>query len=63
MRDCNNWKKYYWLQLCSVLFLGAYLLLFGQWHIETNLLSVLPHSEQQQDFNAAEQALFILISG
>ncbi|MGB2739924.1 MAG: hypothetical protein WBC60_05135 [Cognaticolwellia sp.] len=71
MRDCNNWKKYYWLQLCSVLLLGGYLLLFGQWHIETNLLSVLPHSEQQQDFNAAEQALFkqksqqlvILISG
>lgn len=71
MRDCSKLKKYYWLQLCSVLLLGGYLLLFGQWHIETNLLSILPHSSQQQDFSAAEQALFkqksqqlvILISG
>ena len=71
MRDCNKLKLYYWLQLCSVLLLGGYLLFFGQWQIETNLLSILPHSEQQQDFKRAEQALFkqksqqlvVLISG
>ena len=71
MRDCNKLTIYYWLQLCSVLLLGGYLLFFGQWHIETNLLSILPHSEHQQDFKRAEQALFkqksqqlvVLISG
>jgi len=71
VRDCNKLKKIYWLQLCAVLLLGGYLLIFGQWRIETNLLSILPHSEQQQDFKAAEQALFnhksqqliVLISG
>ena len=54
-----------------MLLLGGYLLFFGQWQIETNLLSILPHSEQQQDFKRAEQALFkqksqqlvVLISG
>ncbi len=71
MRGCNKLKKFYWFQLCSVLLLGGYLLLFTQWHIETNLLSILPNSSQKQDFTIAEQALFtnksqqivVLISG
>lgn len=58
MRDFNKLKKLYWLQLLSVFLLGSYLLFFGQWRIESNLLSILPHSAQQQDFSAAEQALF-----
>lgn len=71
MRDFNKLKKLYWLQLLAVFLLGGYLLFFGQWRIESNLLSILPHSAQQQDFSAAEQALFksksqqliVLISG
>ncbi|WP_077284406.1 MMPL family transporter [Cognaticolwellia aestuarii] len=58
MRDFNKLKKLYWLQLLAVFLLGGYLLFFGQWRIESNLLSILPHSAQQQDFSAAEQALF-----
>lgn len=58
MHDFNRLRKLYWLQLCSVLLLGGYLLFFGQWQLETNLLSILPQSAQQQDFSAAEQALF-----
>ena len=58
MRGYNKLKKLYWLQLLAVFLLGGYLLFFGKWRIESNLLSILPHSAQQQDFSAAEQALF-----
>lgn len=51
-------QKLYWLQLLAVLFLGGYFIFFANWKIETNLLSILPNAEQQQDFEAAEQALF-----
>lgn len=58
MEGFNKLKKLYWLQLIAVFLLGGYLLFFGQWRIESNLLSILPHSAQQQDFSVAEQALF-----
>tara|TARA_R110000744_G_scaffold1965_6_gene7683 strand:+ start:12047 stop:14344 length:2298 start_codon:yes stop_codon:yes gene_type:complete len=58
VRGYNKLKKLYWLQLLAVFLLGGYLLFFGKWRIESNLLSILPHSAQQQDFSAAEQALF-----
>ncbi|MGB1263390.1 MAG: MMPL family transporter [Cognaticolwellia sp.] len=71
MRDFNKLKKIYWLQLFAVLMLGTYLVFFGHWQVETNLLSILPKAAQQQDFKAAEKALFsdksqqlvVLISG
>lgn len=61
----------YWLQLFSVLFLGGYLCFFSQWHVETNLLSILPSTLQHQNFKPAEVALFkkksqqivVLVSG
>lgn len=45
--------------------------MFGHWHLETNLLSILPKTANNQQFSAAEDALFntrnqqavVLISG
>ena len=51
-------QRLYWLQLFSVLVIGVYLVFFGKWQIETNLLSILPNSSQHQSFRAAEEALF-----
>ena len=58
MRVCNKLHILYWLQLFAVLLLGVYLLFFGQWHVETNLLSILPNSSQHESFKSAETALF-----
>ena len=51
-------QRLYWLQLFAVLVIGVYLVFFGKWQIETNLLSILPNSSQHQSFRAAEEALF-----
>jgi len=56
--------------LC-VFVLGIYLAIFGQWKLETNLLSLLPTSSNDQEIQLAEKALFshkeqqlvVLISG
>lgn len=58
MRVCNKLHILYWLQLFAVLLLGVYLLFFGKWHVETNLLSILPNSSQHESFKSAETALF-----
>lgn len=71
MRNSNKTLVLYVFQFLIVLALGIYLVFFGQWKIETNLLSLLPQSSQHQDFTAAERALFaekeqqllVLISG
>jgi len=45
----------------AVLLLAAYQLLWGQWQIETNILSLLPNdsqASQQQDMQQAKSALF-----
>ncbi|WP_255550367.1 MMPL family transporter [Moritella sp. 28] len=62
---CNNkfGLKCYLLQLVVVLLLAGYQLGWGQWKIETNILSLLPtdsqaQASQQQDINQAKSALF-----
>ncbi|PKH07068.1 MMPL family transporter [Moritella sp. Urea-trap-13] len=55
--------KLYLLQLLAVLLLAGYQLGWGQWQIETNILSLLPHdnqaqASQKQDINQAKSALF-----
>ncbi|WP_255546843.1 MMPL family transporter [Moritella sp. 36] len=62
---CNNkfGLKCYLFQLVVVLLLAGYQLGWGQWKIETNILSLLPtdsqaQASQQQDINQAKSALF-----
>ncbi|WP_075476404.1 MMPL family transporter [Moritella viscosa] len=66
---CNNSSnnrfglKCYLLQLIVVLLLAGYQLGWGQWKIETNILSLLPtdsqaQANQQQDISQAKSALF-----
>ncbi|WP_249185333.1 MMPL family transporter [Moritella sp. 5] len=62
---CNNkfGLKCYLLQLVVVLLLAGYQLGWGQWQIETNILSLLPtdsqaQASQKQDINQAKSALF-----
>lgn len=55
--------KLYLLQLLAVLLLAGYQLGWGQWQIETNILSLLPHDSQAQasqkhDIQQAKSALF-----
>ncbi|CED59483.1 membrane protein [Moritella viscosa] len=67
--SCNNSSnnrfglKCYLLQLIVVLLLAGYQLGWGQWKIETNILSLLPtdsqaQANQQQDISQAKSALF-----
>jgi len=55
--------KLYLLQLLAVLLLAGYQLGWGQWQIETNILSLLPNDNQAQasqkhDIQQAKSALF-----
>ncbi|WP_392339337.1 MMPL family transporter [Moritella marina] len=60
--------KFYLLQLIAVLLLAGYQLGWGQWQIETNILSLLPTdnqalsspiaASQKHDINQAKSALF-----
>jgi predicted exporter len=55
--------KFYLLQLMAVLLLAGYQLGWGQWQIETNILSLLPNDSQAQasqehDIQQAKSALF-----
>lgn len=55
--------KLYLLQLLAVLLLAGYQLGWGQWQIETNILSLLPNDSQAQasqkhDIQQAKSALF-----
>lgn len=71
MRNLTKSFAFYWLQLTFVLILGLYLLFFGRWQLETNLLSLLPNSAKNSEMLLGEQALFsdkqnkvvIIISG
>jgi predicted exporter len=58
VRSYNNSFKFYIIQLICVLTLGLYQLMWGQWQIETNILSLLPTSSHQQDVAKAKTALF-----
>lgn len=58
MRSYNKSFKFYIIQLICVLALGLYQLMWGQWQIETNILSLLPTSSHQQDVAKAKTALF-----
>jgi len=58
VRNYNKGLIAYFLQLSLVLLLGVYFLVLGEWHVESNLLSVLPGSENDVVLNKAEQALF-----
>jgi predicted exporter len=58
VRSYNNNFKFYIIQLICVLALGLYQLMWGQWQIETNILSLLPTSSHQQDVAKAKTALF-----
>jgi len=48
----------YFVQLALVLLLGSYFLIMGEWTIQSNLLSLLPDSQNEIVLNKAEQALF-----
>ncbi len=54
----TKFQKLYWLQLLIVLLLGVYIIFWGKWQVETNLLSIFPKSAQHQSFKTAEHALF-----
>ncbi|GIC76891.1 MMPL family transporter [Moritella sp. F3] len=68
--------KFYLLQLIAVLLLAGYQLGWGQWQIETNILSLLPQNSQTQSsqkhniqqaksalFQQANQRVLVAISG
>jgi predicted exporter len=71
VRNLTKSSVFYCLQLTFVLILGLYLLFFGRWQLETNLLSILPNSAKNSEMLLAEQAIFsdkqnqvvIIISG
>jgi len=54
----NKTVYFYIAQLLIVILLGLYLIFYSQWTLQSNLLSLLPNSSQQQNFTHAEQALF-----
>lgn len=58
MRNYNKGLITYFLQLGAVLILGLYFLVMGEWSVQSNLLSLLPNSENDVMLNKAEQALF-----
>jgi predicted exporter len=58
VRNYNKGLIAYFLQLGLVLLLGVYFLVMGEWHVQSNLLSLLPGSENNLVLNKAEQALF-----
>jgi len=58
VRNYNKGLFAYFLQLALVLSLGAYFLVMGEWHVQSNLLSLLPSSKNDLVLNKAEQALF-----
>ena len=58
MRNYNKGLIAYFLQLGLFLLLGVYFLVMGEWHVQSNLLSLLPGSENNLVLNTAEQALF-----
>ena len=58
MRNYNKGLIAYFLQLGVVLILGLYFLVMGEWNVQSNLLSLLPSSENDVMLNKAEQALF-----
>jgi len=58
VRNYNKGLIAYFLQLGLVLLLGVYFLVMGEWQVQSNLLSLLPGSENNLVLNKAEQALF-----
>ena len=58
MRNYNKGLIAYFLQLTLVVLLGVYFLVMGEWHVQSNLLSLLPGSKNDLVLNKAEQALF-----
>lgn len=58
MRNYSRLSLVYCLQLFIVFGLGLYLYFFGQWNVQTNLLSLLPETQQNPQMQKAEQALF-----
>jgi len=58
VRNYNKGLIAYFVQLGLVLLLGVYFLVMGEWHVQSNLLSLLPGSENNLVLNKAEQALF-----
>lgn len=58
MPNLNKPLTLYLSQFIIVVITGLYLLVFGQWHIETNMLSLLPKRHAQAEFETVESMLF-----
>lgn len=58
MRNYNKGLIGYFLQLICVFLLAGYMLVMGEWQVQSNLLSLLPESRDEMLLNKAEQALF-----
>ena len=58
MLNYNKLLLAYWGQLTFVICLGIALFFFGQWKIETNILTLLPELSTSTEIKKAQQALF-----